>query len=178
MIYFLLVTTLIISAISIYQYIMCIFSYLIFKCSNVRDVLTMLIVYSSIFVLGDVRLVGTGLKHVGKVELRYQKEWGTVCDDSWGKVDADVICRMLGYKGAVTYIWYIEGETPRRMLLDDVGCSGNENSIADCTHDGWWTSNCNNKENAGVVCQTDGGKKYKYLLHYNCRNINKSKAII
>ena len=32
--------------------------------------------------------------------------------------------------------------------------------------------------NAGVVCQTDGGKKDKYLLHYNRTNINKSKAII
>ena len=65
----------------------------------------MLFVYSTIFVLGDVRLVGTGLKHVGKVELRYQNEWGTVCNDgsSWGKPDADVICRMLGYKAAVTY---------------------------------------------------------------------------
>ena len=64
----------------------------------------MLFVYSTIFVLGDVRLVGTGLKHVGKVELRYQGEWGTVCSNSyWDKVDAQVICRMLGYKAAVTY---------------------------------------------------------------------------
>ena len=60
----------------------------------------MLFVYSTIFVLDDVRLVGTGLKHVGKVELRYQKEWGTVCHTYWDKVDADVICRMLGYKAA------------------------------------------------------------------------------
>ena len=43
----------------------------------------MLFVYSTIFVLGDVRLVGTGLKHVGKVELRYQQEWGTVCNGNW-----------------------------------------------------------------------------------------------
>ena len=43
----------------------------------------MLFVYSTIFVLGDVRLVGTGLKHVGKVELRYQGEWGTVCHGYW-----------------------------------------------------------------------------------------------
>ena len=58
----------------------------------------MLFVYSTIFVLGDVRLVGTGLKHVGKVELRYQMEWGTVCGvygGSWDKKDADVICRCL-----------------------------------------------------------------------------------
>ena len=137
----------------------------------------MLFVFSTIFVLDDVRLVGTGLKHVGKVELRYQKEWGTICHYSsyWGKADADVICRMLGYKAAVVPIYYFEGETPRRMLMSGVGCSGNEKSIAECSHNGWWSSGgCNNKENAGVVCQTDGGKKYKYLLHYNRTNINKS----
>ena len=32
-----------------------------------------------------------------------------------------------------------------------------------------------NKANAGVLCQTDGGKKDKYLLHYNRTNINKIK---
>ena len=43
----------------------------------------MLFVYSTIFVLDEraiaVRLVGTGLKHVGKVEIQYQGQWGTVC---------------------------------------------------------------------------------------------------
>ena len=146
----------------------------------------MLFVYSTIFALGDVRLVGTGLKHVGKVELRYQKEWETVCSAyNWDKQDADVICRMLGYKAAVVPIYTIEGETPRRMLMYNVGCSGNEKSIADCSHNGWWSvpssSGCSiypNKWLACVLCQTDGGKKDKYLIYYNCTIINKSKAII
>ena len=151
----------------------------------------MLFVYSTIFVLAEraitVRLVGTGLKHVGKVEIQYQGQWGTVCDYdrsgygyTWDKKDAQVICRMLGYKAADAAIWNIEGETSRRMLMGNVGCSGNEKSIAECSHRGWWNvwSGCTNKMNAGVACQTDGDKKDKYLLHYNRTNINKSKAII
>ena len=143
----------------------------------------MLFVYSTIFVLAEkaiaVRLVGTGLKHVGKVEIQYQGQWGAVCYVNWDKKDAHVICRMLGYKAADAAILYIEGETSRRFLMYNVRCSGNEKSIAKCSHNGWWyNAGCNNKENAGVVCQTDGGKKDKYLLHYNHTNINKSKAIM
>ena len=160
---------------------------LIFKESNVRDVITMLFVYSTIFVLDEraiaVRLVGTGLKHVGKVEIQYQGQWGTVChggNDNWNIKDAHVICRMLGYKAADVAIIAIEGVTSRRFLMYDVGCTGNEKSIAECSHNGWWKvpSVCDNRYNAGVACQTDGGKKDKYLLHYNHTNTNKLKAII
>ena len=45
---------------------------------------------------GDIRLVG-GI-HYGRVELCFGNFWSTICsDDEWDDIDAQVICKQLGY---------------------------------------------------------------------------------
>lgn len=43
-----------------------------------------------------VRLVGGSTKYEGRLEVYYNKTWGTVCDDTLNKQLADVVCRSLG----------------------------------------------------------------------------------
>ena len=44
----------------------------------------------------DVRLAGSQLAREGRLEVKVNGRWGTVCDDLFDDVDAGVACSMLG----------------------------------------------------------------------------------
>ena len=41
--------------------------------------------------------MGGSNQYEGRVEVCINDQWGTVCDDDWGSIDATVICKQLGY---------------------------------------------------------------------------------
>ena len=105
-----------------------------------------------------IRLQGPSRANgTGRVETFYNGEWGTVCDDSWDIKDAEVVCRQLGYKYAIRAIQSggaSVGSGP--IWLDDMKCTGNEESLRLCSHSGWGIENCGHSEDAGVECANTG----------------------
>ena len=44
---------------------------------------------------GDIRLRDGQNSTEGRVEICFNNQWGTVCDDSWDAADAAVVCTQL-----------------------------------------------------------------------------------
>ena len=105
-----------------------------------------------------IRLVGGSSYYEGRVEVNYNGEWGTVCDDGWDYDDAYVVCRQLGFGSSATpYSDAYFGQGSGPILLDNVTCTGSESTLADCDHLGIGvTRSCSHSEDAGVRCYRQG----------------------
>ena len=105
-----------------------------------------------------VRLVSPiNTLYSGRVEVLYNGVWGTICDDHWDLRDANVVCRQLGYGGALSAPGRAAfGQGTGQILMHHVECVGNETSILLCSHRGWGIHNCGHQEDAGVVCHGRG----------------------
>ena len=44
-----------------------------------------------------MKLLGGRTVYEGRVEVCLNQKWGTVTDDGWSSVDANVVCTQLGY---------------------------------------------------------------------------------
>lgn len=83
-----------------------------------------------------VRLVGWGNdSSQGRVEVYVNGTWGGVCGYGsylWNLKAANVVCRQLGFKGAVAAA--TSSDFPQKKLIFNLQCKGNEMSLTKCEH--------------------------------------------
>ena len=113
------------------------------------------------FITAQFRLTGGRTSNEGRVEVGDGIEWVPVCSHHWNTTSAGVLCRELGYSGALAaYQGGHFGEGSGDMIYDHFHCEGDEDSLLECTHRRA-ESDCISPDNdASVICVPNG----MYLL--------------
>ena len=103
-------------------------------------------------------MVGGSSPLQGRVEVLYSGTWGTVSHYNWDILDANVVCRQLGYDGAMAALHHAAfGKGKGMIWLDEVKCTGNERSITDCMHK--VGAGRQHDQDASVICSPQGTRK-------------------
>lgn len=71
----------------------------------------------------SARLVRETSPREGLVEVYYNKTWGWVCGDQWGRQDADVACRMKGSMDHYQQFWKTKRAQKQNPLFGFTKCT-------------------------------------------------------
>ena len=71
--------------------------------------------------------------------------WGTVCDDSFGEIDAQAACHTLGFKGLSEYkVAYNTGWSKSEIpiVMNGLACTSNTENFMQCQYRSCKNSGC------------------------------------
>ncbi|KAK4325164.1 hypothetical protein Pmani_004317 [Petrolisthes manimaculis] len=97
---------------------------------------------------------------VGRVEVLWQGQWGTVCDQGFTKDDTKVVCRSLGLRNG----WMVPFYSINREIvtgpvwLEKPSCQGDETWLGECPGASWGTSSCHHTRIVSIFCYDQGVK--------------------
>ena len=99
--------------------------------------------------------------------VKHNNQWGTVCDDYFGVIDAQSACHTLGFSGVIitdaledsssdshssdhgtSYISDSDGP----VWMDNVNCATSTTNFLECSHAGWGKENCGHDEDVLLTC--------------------------
>ena len=82
---------------------------------------------------------------------------GTICSPGWDYLEAEVVCRQLGYGSQVqANTGRFSTRAPEAPVWQAyIYCSGTEQYLSDCSNSGWSnTTQCYSYRDAGVTCES------------------------
>ena len=129
-----------------------------------------------------MRLIYSKDDTFSRLEVCHDGQYGTVCGDSARRTIANVVCRELGFAasgvlylkskciiiivhfsfmksshfihlGAVSTIDSFEHSLPLLpIFLDDVQCTGMEDRLMNCVHNGFGNPDCTHSQDLAIEC--------------------------
>ena len=99
----------------------------------------------------------------GRVEVKFDKSWVSVCEVDFDQQDAEVLCRELncGPPSALQGALYGEVASPR--LTKEFRCEGNESALLDCRTSDSTRNTCSPDKTVALTCSGNNKNKQKKL---------------
>ena len=90
----------------------------------------------------------------GRLWIHSQDVWGLICDDGWGMEETTVACHELGLGRALNYFrsYHVNQPDNATIVMDDMSCSGAEQSLYQCRYTRRSDHNCGIHEVVGIRC--------------------------
>ncbi|ESO92591.1 hypothetical protein LOTGIDRAFT_216664 [Lottia gigantea] len=104
-----------------------------------------------------VQLVGSGPRS-GRVQISFNGQTGTICDNSWSNNDARVVCKTMGFVDGIAFKGSYYGRGSGAIFLDRLYCNGREGTIFGCPNRGWTIADrscTDHSKDASVVCYNE-----------------------
>ncbi|XP_053176268.1 scavenger receptor cysteine-rich type 1 protein M130-like, partial [Scomber japonicus] len=105
--------------------------------------------------LESVRLVDQSVSCSGRLEVKSNLSWSSVCEDDFDWQDAEVVCRELGCGAPSVLQGVLYGKVEAAVWTEEFQCEGNESALLDCEGSGSVRKTCSPNKAVGLTCSGD-----------------------
>uniref|UniRef100_A0A8C8DSI2 SRCR domain-containing protein n=1 Tax=Oryzias sinensis TaxID=183150 RepID=A0A8C8DSI2_9TELE len=102
--------------------------------------------------LDSVRLENGSSRCSGRLEVKSNNSWSSVCEDDFDLLDAEVVCRELGCGAPSVLQGALYGEAEAPILTREFLCEGHESVLLDCGSSWRKTKACPPDKAVGLTC--------------------------
>ncbi|XP_067452146.1 uncharacterized protein [Thunnus thynnus] len=129
-----------------------IYMYSVSNFSFLLDIIDNLTINLCNNALDSVRLVNGNSLCSGRLEVKSEQSWSSVCEADFDQQDAEVVCRELGCGAPSVLQGALYGEMEAPMWTKEFQCGGNESALLDCGRSDSARSTCSPGKAVGLTC--------------------------
>ena len=108
--------------------------------------------FSLFSLIDSIRLVNGNSLCSGRLEVKSNQRWSSVCEDDFDQQDAEVVCRELGCGAPSVLQGALYGEVEAPMWTREFQCGGHESALLDCRTSGSDRNTCSPGKAVGLTC--------------------------
>uniref|UniRef100_UPI000D313DD7 scavenger receptor cysteine-rich type 1 protein M130 n=1 Tax=Maylandia zebra TaxID=106582 RepID=UPI000D313DD7 len=106
----------------------------------------------SLIFADSVRLLNGSSLCSGRLQVKSNQKWSSVCEADFDLQDAEVVCRELGCGPPSVLQGALYGEVEAPVWSKEFQCEGHESALLDCRSSGSARNSCSPGKAVGLTC--------------------------